>query len=110
MPGGNAAGVTPEEFLAGAWAACFGGAFSMIAGTHGVDAREFRFHTAVTLDSDLEAMRFSISRAELKVEAGNLDDTSFEEILEKAHAICPVSKLFVEGTGSVTVGRAEGLK
>jgi len=106
IPGVASNGVTPEELLAGAWAACFGGAFLLIAGNHGIDASAARFHTAVTLDSDLQNMRFDITRVQLEVELAGVDDATVDMVLAEAHDICPVSKLFVNGAGEVTLGRA----
>jgi organic hydroperoxide reductase OsmC/OhrA len=106
MPGAPAQGVTPEELLAGAWASCFGGAFLFVAGKHGVDAGSARFRAMVTLDSNMEKPEFSISRAELEVELPGVDDAVADEVIEEAHAMCPVSKLFVDGAGDVVVRRA----
>lgn len=107
-PGTDTGAVTPEEMLAGAWAACFGGAFALMAGKRGLDASEARFHAAVTLEAEVKQLHFEVSRAELNVEVAGIDDEALEQLVAEAHAICPISKLFVGGAADVRVGRSGG--
>lgn len=105
LPGSRAAGVTPEELLAGAWAACFGGALGLVAAEGGIDAAAAEFHVAVTLDSDLPSRRFEIDTVRLEVELDGVDPARLDELIAAAHEICPVSKLFAGGARAVEVAR-----
>lgn len=99
-PGVSVPGVTPEELLAAAWGACYGGAYAFEANLAGVPTTP-EFHVEVVLNVDNGA--YDISRAELTVISTEGDPAILAEVAAKAHARCPVSKAFVNGIASVAV-------
>lgn len=99
-PGVNAPGVTPEELLAGAWAACYGGAYAFEARLAGVTT-DPEFHVDVVLS--VNDGTYEITRATLTVMATSGDPAALRDIAEKAHIRCPVSKVFANGMSSVNV-------
>ena len=100
MPGAQG-GVQPEELIAAAWASCYGGAFHFVAVRAGIDVGAPTFHTAITLDSNIESADFDIVRAELEVEAPGIDAALLGRLVNEAHEICPTSKLIVRGAREV---------
>lgn len=100
-PGVETNGVTPEELLAAAWGACYGGAYAFEARAAGVTTDpEF----AVEVVLDVEDGYFEITRAVLTVLAPNENQAIVREVAEKAHARCPVSKVLAGGIGELRVG------
>jgi organic hydroperoxide reductase OsmC/OhrA len=108
LPDSRAEGVTPEEMIAGAWAACFGTTLFFVAREHGVDLGETVVEAKVTYTVDHQTPLYEVVRAELtavipdEVAEGNA-------ILEQAHARCPISKLITRGVAEVAVGSAPEL-
>ena len=98
-------GVTPEELIAGAWAACYGTTFSSLARARRVEVAEPVIEAAVTLSSS--AGTYTITQGELRVlvEVPVPPDT-LEKLIEEAHSRCPVSKVLTHGAEEVTVRRA----
>lgn len=99
-PGVTAPGVTPEELLAAAWGACYGGAYAYEATQAGITP-DPEFSVEVVLDVDDGV--YTISRASLVVHSGGDDPALAAKVADLAHARCPVSKLFVNGISDVRV-------
>lgn len=105
-PGVNAAGVTPEELLAGAWAACYGGAYAYEANLAGAPA-DPEFHVEIVLS--VHDRSYEITRAELTVISPSGDPATLRDVAAKAHARCPVSKVFANGISSISVQVGENV-
>ncbi len=98
-------GVTPEELIAGAWAACYGTTFSSLAKARRVDVAEPVIEAAVTLSSS--AGTYTITQADLRVVIDvPVPPETLEKLIEEAHGRCPVSKVLTHGAEEVTVRRA----
>jgi len=91
-PGSKRAGTNPEQLFAAGWSACFEGALGIAAQEAGV---ALPVDTAIDADVDLnldEAEGFSIS-ARLVVSLPSLGREVAQSLIERAHAICPYSKM-----------------
>jgi osmotically inducible protein OsmC len=104
MEGSQNPGVTPEELIAGAWAACYGTTLTAIAASKSIDASKATITARITLDANHETGEYTIVRAELDV---NVEESasSIDEIIAEAHGACPVSKLISNGVEQVDVRR-----
>ncbi|OWU84708.1 hypothetical protein ATO6_10200 [Oceanicola sp. 22II-s10i] len=100
-PGVTTPGVTPEELLAGAWAACYGGAYAYEANLAGVPT-DPEFHVEVVLSVNDGV--YEITKATLTVMATSGDPATLKDVADKAHIRCPVSKVFANGMATVSVG------
>jgi lipoyl-dependent peroxiredoxin len=98
-------GVTPEELIAGAWAACYGTTLASRARARRVDVGEPVIETAVTLSSS--AGTYTITRAELRVVIDvPVPPDTLDQLIKEADGRCPVSKVLVHGAEEVAVRRA----
>lgn len=105
MAGSKRQGVTPEELIAGAWAACYGTTFASLAKARKVEVDTPVIETAVTLSSS--GGTYTISRAELWVVLEvPVPPETLDQLIEEAHSRCPVSKVLTHGAAEITVRRA----
>ncbi|MGG6898012.1 MULTISPECIES: organic hydroperoxide resistance protein [Rhizobium] len=91
-PGSKRPGTNPEQLFAAGWSACFEGALARAAGEAGV---ALPVDTAVDAEVDLnidEIEGFSIS-ARLAVSLPGLERQAAQALIDRAHAICPYSKM-----------------
>ncbi|MEF0941386.1 organic hydroperoxide resistance protein [Rhizobium sp. BR 362] len=91
-PGSKRPGTNPEQLFAAGWSACFEGALAHAAGEVGVT---LPVDTAVDAEVDLnidEIEGFSIS-ARLAVSLPGLEREAAQALIDRAHAICPYSKM-----------------
>lgn len=91
-PGSRRPGSNPEQLFAAGWSACFEGALARAAGETGVTLPS---DTAVDAEVDLrldEAQEFSLA-ARLAVSLPGLERATAQALIERAHAICPYSKM-----------------
>ncbi len=91
-PGSRRVGTNPEQLFAGGWSACFEGALGIAAEETGV---ALPVDTAIDAEVDLnvdEPEGFSIS-ARLVVNLPSLNREVAQSLIERAHAICPYSKM-----------------
>lgn len=97
-------GVTPEELIAGAWAACYGTTFASLAKARRVEVGTPVIETAVTLSSS--AGTYTITQAQLRLVSDvALPPETLDQLIEEAHGRCPVSKVLSHGAEEVTVRR-----
>lgn len=101
IPGMKTNGVTPEEFLAGAWVACFGMTFMEAARSRDIDATDTQYKASVSLESSDDG--YTITEASLKVDALGIDEAVQNELIEYTHTHCPVSKLLTAGIATLNV-------
>lgn len=91
LGGDGGDGVNPEQLFGSAYAACFGGALSVIAENHKVDLGDFSVtaHISINKDEDggllLSAVLDSYMPGVTDIEMG-------ETLVNEAHEICPFSK------------------
>lgn len=104
IPGMKTDGVTPEEMIAGAWVACFGMTFIDAARGAEVDATEVEYSAQVTLEAANGT--YTITKATLTIDAPALDPDLVDELAERTHQVCPVSKVLTEGVAKVEIYNA----
>lgn len=87
-------GTNPEEILGAAHAACFSMALSLMLTEAGFEPQSIDTTAAVSLDKDGDG--FSITGVHLDTQAAiaNIDQETFDRIVNQAKTGCPVSKLF----------------
>jgi lipoyl-dependent peroxiredoxin len=104
VAGTERGGVTPEELIAGAWAACYGTTIASLAKARRVEVGTPLIETAVTLSSS--AGTYTITEAELRVVSNvAVPPETLDKLVEEAHGRCPVSKVLSRGAEEVTVRR-----
>jgi lipoyl-dependent peroxiredoxin len=85
-PGGP--GTNPEQLFAAGYAACFNSALALVAGKRGHDASAAR----VTADVGLKREgRGFVLAVELHVAIPGMDHELAQDLVEKAHQVCPYS-------------------
>ena len=87
-------GTNPEELLAAAHAGCFTMALSLILGEAKLTAEQMETSAKVTLEQVEGGFAITAVHLTLKAKVPGADQTTFEELANKAKAGCPVSKLF----------------
>jgi len=97
-PGGK---TSPEELAAAAHSSCYSMALAMRLGEHGVTADRLTVSSTVTLDA-VDGLPTIVSSAlTVTAAAPGLDDATFQQIVDEASALCPVSRLFAGATITV---------
>jgi len=87
--GGDGKGTNPEQLFAAGYGACFTGALNLVAKGEGVKLGEHSMD--VTIDLIKDAPSFKIG-ATLTLTAPDLDKAVAQDLMEKAHQVCPYSK------------------
>lgn len=95
-PGTKRPGTNPEQLFAAGWSACFEGALARAAGEKGL---KLPTDTAVDaeVDLNLDDKEGFLLGARLKVSLPGLDQSTAQALIERAHAICPYSKMTRDG-------------
>ena len=91
-PGTNRPGTNPEQLFAAGWSACFEGALGLAAKEAGV---RLPVETAIDAEVDLnrgEAEGFFLT-ARLNVSIPGIADDVAQQLVDRAHATCPYSKM-----------------
>jgi Ohr subfamily peroxiredoxin len=86
-PGGDK--TNPEQLFAAGYAACFHSALKRLAGKDKLDVTESSITANVSLGIDGKAFGLVV---ELVGRFPALDDTQGQELMEKAHTVCPYSR------------------
>src|SRR5688572_2339628 len=93
LGGAGGAGTNPEQLFAAGYAACFLGALKFVAGKEKV---AIPADTAVTADVGIgpraDAGGFELTIG-IKVTIPGLDKAKAEDLVAKAHVVCPYSQL-----------------
>ena len=90
MPGGNVTGATnPEQLFAAGYSACFGSAIMAVAGAGKVKPEAVHVTAEITLHID--GNDYSLS-AKLRAKVEGVDRQTAEDLVHKAHEVCPYSK------------------
>jgi len=97
MGGDGARGTNPEQLFAVAYSACFLGALKVVAGKEGVRIPEDATVTATINFTDRDTgPGFWISGA-LEVKVPGMDRAQVEDLVQKAHVVCPYSEVSRNG-------------
>ncbi|MGN6870027.1 MAG: OsmC family peroxiredoxin [Solirubrobacteraceae bacterium] len=82
---------SPEELIAAAHASCFAMALSLLLGENHTPPERVDVEADCTLDEVDGAPRITVVQLRTRARVSGLEPRSFEEILERAAALCPVS-------------------
>jgi osmotically inducible protein OsmC len=88
---GEKPGTNPEELLGAAHAACFTMSFVRLLGMANFLPEQVDSKSEVVIDKDGDG--FSITSVHLTAKIPGIDQATFQSIVAKAKAGCPVSKL-----------------
>jgi Ohr subfamily peroxiredoxin len=108
-PGTNQAGTNPEQLFAAGWSACFEGALGRVAKQAGI---QLPVETAVDAEVHLhlgEAEGYFLT-ARLNVSIPGVPDDIAQTLIEKAHEVCPYSKMTrsgIDASVALTVDQKE---
>jgi osmotically inducible protein OsmC len=101
--GGEGGATNPEQLFAAGYAACFHSALKLVAGKSKVDTTDSEVVADVSLGM-LETGGFGLS-AHLEVSLPAVDRETAEEVVAKAHQVCPYSNA-TRGNMQVTLSVA----
>ena len=87
--GGDGNGTNPEQLFAAGYGACFTGALGLVARNEKVALGEHAVDVSVDLIRDAPSFKIGVT---LTLTAPDLDRTVAEDLLAKAHLVCPYSK------------------
>lgn len=88
-PGGTGKGTNPEQLFAAGYSACFGSAVAAVAKKEGASPSEVKVTADVTLNKSDDGFSLSVV---LNVSLPGVEATKAQDIVEKAHQMCPYSK------------------
>ncbi|HEC7698719.1 TPA: OsmC family protein [Salmonella enterica subsp. enterica serovar Kivu] len=96
----GAQGTNPEELIGAAHAACFSMALSLMLGEAGFTPTSIDTTADVSLDKveagfaiTKIALQSKVAVADIKVAVADIDASTFDQIIQKAKAGCPVSQV-----------------
>ena len=87
--GGPGGATNPEQLFAAGYAACFHSAVKVVARRDKLDVEGTEITTRVSIGPN-GAGGFQLA-VELDLHAPNLDEAAAQDLLEKAHQVCPYS-------------------
>jgi osmotically inducible protein OsmC len=97
-PGGK---TSPEELAAAAHSSCFAMALALRLGERRTPPQRLRVDATVTLDDVDGKPTIVSSRLLVKGQVPGLDGDGFQQAIDEAAALCPVSRLFTGARISV---------
>ena len=86
------AGTNPEELLAAAHAGCFAMQLAHMLAENGTPADKLDAKGTVSVEQDGEGFTIKSTNIDLTANVPGIDQSKFDEIAEKAHQTCPLSK------------------
>lgn len=86
----GAAGTNPEELIGAAHAGCFSMALSLMLGEEGFTAKSIDTTADVLLDKVEGGFAITKIALDSKVHVADIDEATFDKIIQKAKAGCPV--------------------
>ncbi len=89
MPGSGRPGTNPEQLFAAGYSSCFGSAIQAVAGAAKIKPDAVHVTAEVTLV--IEGHDFSIA-VKLKAKIDGVSHEEAEQLVHKAHEVCPYSK------------------
>ena len=91
MGGKGGDGTNPEQLFATGYAACYLGALRLVSGKAGSPVgSDTKIHCTVGFGKNTRGEGFNLD-IELKVTDHSLDQATIDELIQKAHAVCPYS-------------------
>ena len=91
MGGKGGAGTNPEQLFAAGYAACYMGALRLVSGKAGTPVGpDTKVHTTVGIGPNTKGEGFNLDIA-IKVTDTGLDKAVIDDLIEKAHQVCPYS-------------------
>ncbi|CDF79343.1 OmpA/MotB family protein [Formosa agariphila KMM 3901] len=91
MGGSGGAGANPEQLFGAAYAACFGGALQAVAKSEGIEIDEEALSVTAIIGFCKDKEGFFLE-ATLDSYIPGVDLETGEDLIEKAHEMCPFSK------------------
>jgi len=89
LGGDDGQGTNPEQLFAGGYAACFIGALKFVAGSEKIALPS---DTHINSEVSIGAIEGGFGIAvKLAVSLGDMDKTAAQELVNKAHQVCPYS-------------------
>ncbi|PRY60302.1 Ohr subfamily peroxiredoxin [Knoellia remsis] len=89
----------PETLFAAGYAACFNGALNLVASNEGLDTSESTVTADVTFGKTDSGFGLAVA---IEAAIPGVDEAKAQELVEKAHEVCPYSKA-TRGNIDVTV-------
>ena len=91
MGGKGGAGTNPEQLFAAGYAACYMGALRLVSGKAGTPVGpDTKIHTTVGIGANTRGEGYNLDIA-IKVTDTGLDKAVIDELIHKAHMVCPYS-------------------
>ncbi|CAL9412453.1 Organic hydroperoxide resistance protein OhrB [Streptomyces sp. enrichment culture] len=87
--GGSGAGTNPEQLFAAGYSACFRGALGVVARREGVDVSGSTVTAKVGIGRNDDGFGLLV---EISAHIPGVDARAAEELVEKAHQVCPYSR------------------
>jgi osmotically inducible protein OsmC len=104
-PGGK---TSPEELAAAAHSSCFSMALSLRLGENKLEVTRLEVSSTVTLDEVDGLPTVTTAAIEVTGTVDGVDAAKFQEIVDEAAALCPISRLFAGAKIEVTATLAAG--
>ena len=86
---GKAGATNPEQLFAAGYSACFGSAIMAVASAQKIKPEDVKVTADVTLHTENNDFRLAVK---LAVAITGLDRATAEQLVHKAHEVCPYSK------------------
>ena len=91
MGGDDGPGTNPEQLFATGYAACYLGALRLVSGKAGTPVgKDTKVHSTVGFGPNTRGEGFNLDIA-LKITDHGLDQAVIDELIAKAHQVCPYS-------------------
>lgn len=91
MGGDDGPGTNPEQLFATGYAACYLGALRLVSGKAGTPVGpDTKVHSSVGFGPNTKGEGYNLD-VELKVTDHGLDQPVIDDLIQKAHAVCPYS-------------------
>jgi Ohr subfamily peroxiredoxin len=90
-PGSNGPGTNPEQLFAAGYSACFGGAIAAAAQMSKLPLKGSDIKVTATVNLNKDDSGYFID-ATLNAELNGVDQNQAEQLVAKAHTLCPYSK------------------
>lgn len=101
-PGSQKDGANPEELFALGYSACFHAALDAVKGQENVDNKSLVTHTVNYLHDPDDNLDIKL---QVEIEGGiqGMDEAEAQKLLDKAHKVCPYSRMIENGHVDVSV-------
>ncbi len=93
----NTSGTNPEELIAAAHAACFSMALASTIKKNGYEPEQIETTATITLMSESGSNEITNMNLHVRAFVPELDETSFNDLIQVADKHCPVSNLLRSG-------------